>query len=249
MYTYYYDGSFDGLLTVIFKAYRNRQELNRVTTALPQFTLNFSGTGSIHISTDYEKARKVENTICEKISVQFFHNMKLCFLSWNEDKDTAIVHTVYNAIALGEGILDSMEEYAFLMKKLIRQVLSERHRYLGLVRFREMTDGTLFSTIEPRNNILPILLSHFKERLKTEKFAIFDKKRGMLAYYNLKNFELFFMDDVETEWSNEEKEYNTLWNIFHKSISVRERENRKLQQGNLPKYYWKHLVENMEEEG
>ena len=248
MYTYHYDGSFDGLLTVIFKAYKNRQNLKRVSVVTPQFTLGFIETGTIYISTEYEKARKVEKSICENVSIQFFHDMKICFLSCNKDKDTAIVHTVYKVMTLGEGVLDSMDEYAFLMKRAIKQVLSERHRYLGLVRFREITDGTLFSTIEPKNNVLPILLSHFKERLKTENFAIFDKKRGMLAYYNLKNFELFFMDDVKAEWSNEEKEYNILWNIFHKSISIRERKNKKLQQGNLPKYYWRHLVENMEED-
>ena len=53
------------------------------------------------------------------------------------------------------------------------------------------------------------------------------------------------MKSPEIEWSDEEKEYSELWKTFHKSISIKERENRKLQQSNLPKYYWKHLVEEM----
>ena len=78
-----------------------------------------------------------------------------------------------------------------------------------------------------------------------ERFAIFDKKRGMIAWYNSKNIELFLMDNVEIEWSDDEEEYNILWNIFHKNISITERDNKKLQQGNLPKYYWRHLIEDM----
>lgn len=247
MSTYYYDGSFDGLLTVIFRAYENRKNIEEVSIEPEQPLLHFSDADVIYVTTNYERARKVEKSICEKISFQFFSDVRICFLSCHKNKDTAIVHTVYNAMKLGEGILDSVEEHAFLMKKLIKQVLGERHKYLGLVRFREMKDGTLFSTIEPKNNILPILLSHFKSRMKIEKFAIFDKSRRTIAYYDLKNFQIFFMDNVETEWSNEETEYAFLWNIFHKSIAIKERKNKKLQQNNLPKYYWKHLIEDMEE--
>ncbi len=245
MFTYYYDGSFDGLLTVIFSAYGNRQTLIKVAVEPEHPTLDFNNINITYITTDYEKARKVEKSICEKVSFQFFSDIRLCFLSCNKDKDTAIVHTVYNALRLGEEILDSIDGHALLIKKLAKQVLSERHRYLGIIRFREMKDGTLFSTIEPRNNVLPILLSHFKDRLKMERFAIFDKKRGMIAWYNSKNIELFLMDNVEIEWSDDEEEYNILWNIFHKNISITERDNKKLQQGNLPKYYWRHLIEDM----
>ena len=108
-----------------------------------------------------------------------------------------------------------------------------------------MKDGTMFSTIEPKNNVLPILIYHFKNRMKREKFAIFDKGRKMIAYYDTKKVEIFIVKSLEIEWSDEEIEYSELWKTFHKSISIKERENKKLQQSNLPKYYWKHLIEDM----
>ena len=243
MPNYYYDGSFDGLLTVIYMAYGDREnKILRVSTNTEQLILTLDG---INIVTDFSKARRVEKAICDKLSQNFLNNIQTCFLSCDKNKDIVIVHTVYKALKQGKEILNSLDEHAFYVNKLVKQVLNERHRYLGVLRFKEVKDGTMFSTIEPKNNVLPILLSHFINRMKREKFAIYDKKRKIIAYYDTKKVEIFFVKSLEIEWSDEEIEYSELWKTFHKSISIKERENKKLQQSNLPKYYWKHLIEDM----
>lgn len=243
MSNYYYDGSFDGLLTVIYVAYNDREsKMLRVNAKAEQLILALD---DIHVITDFSKARRVERSICEKLSYNFFNSIRTCFLSNDKNKDTVIIHTVYKALKYGEEILNSLDEHAFYMNKLVKQVLNERHKYLGLLRFKEMKDGTMFSTIEPKNNVLPILISHFKNRMKREKFAIFDKRRKMISYYDGNKVEIFFVESLEIEWSDEEVEYSELWKTFHKSISIKERENKKLQQSNIPKYYWKYLIEDM----
>ena len=243
MPNYYYDGSFDGLLTVIFIAYKDRKNNElRIIVKTGQLLL---GLDDINVITNFSKARRVEKAICDKLSQNFLNNIQTCFLSCDKNKDIVIIHTVYKALKQGKEILNSLDEHAFYVNKLVKQVLNERHRYLGVLRFKEVKDGTMFSTIEPKNNVLPILLSHFINRMKREKFAIYDKKREMIAYYDTKKVEIFFVKSLEIEWSDEEIEYSELWKTFHKSISIKERENKKLQQSNLPKYYWKHLIEDM----
>ena len=243
MPNYYYDGSFDGLLTVIYIAYKDRKNNElRITVKTEQLLL---GLDNINVITNFSKARRVEKAICDKLSQNFLNNIQTCFLSCDENKDIVIVHTVYKALKKGEEILHSLDEHAFYVNKLVKQVLNERHRYLGVLRFKEVKDGTMFSTIEPKNNVLPILLSHFINRMKREKFAIYDKKRKIIAYYDTKKVEIFFVKSLEIEWSDEEIEYSELWKTFHKSISIKERENKKLQQSNIPKYYWKYLIEDM----
>ena len=243
MPNYYYDGSFDGLLTVIFIAYKDRKNNElRIIVKTGQLLL---GLDDINVITNFSKARRVEKAICDKLSQNFLNNIQTCFLSCDKNKDIVIVHTVYKAFKQGKEILNSLDEHAFYVNKLVKQVLNERHRYLGVLRFKGVKDGTMFSTIEPKNNVLPILLSHFINRMKREKFAIYDKKRKMIAYYDTEKVEIFFVKSLEIEWSDEEIKYSELWKTFHKSISIKERENKKLQQSNLPKYYWKYLVENM----
>ncbi|WP_405349803.1 TIGR03915 family putative DNA repair protein [Fusobacterium animalis] len=243
MPNYYYDGSFDGLLTVIYIAYKDRKNNElRIIVKTGQLLL---GLDDINVITNFFKARRVEKAICDKLSQNFLNNIQTCFLSCDKNKDIVTVHTVYKALKQGKEILNSLDEHAFYVNKLVKQVLNERHRYLGVLRFKEVKDGTMFSTIEPKNNVLPILLSHFINRMKREKFAIYDKKRKIIAYYDTKKVEIFFVKSLEIEWSDEEIEYSELWKTFHKSISIKERENKKLQQSNLPKYYWKHLIEDM----
>ena len=175
MPNYYYDGSFDGLLTVIFIVYKDRKNNEfRIIVKTGQLLL---GLDDINVITNFSKARRVEKAICDKLSQNFLNNIRTCFLSCDKNKDTVIVHTVYKALKQGEEILNSLDEHAFYVNKLVKQVLNERHRYLGVLRFKEVKDGTMFSTIEPKNNVLPILLSHFINRMKREKFAIYDKKK------------------------------------------------------------------------
>ena len=200
MPNYYYDGSFDGLLTVIYVAYNDREsKMLRVNAKVEQLILALD---DIHIITDFSKARRVEKSICDKLSYNFLNSIRTCFLSCDKNKDTIIIHTVYKALKQGEEILNSLDEHAFYMNKLVKQVLNECHRYLGLVRFKEMKDGTMFSTIEPKNNVLPILISHFKNRMKREKFAIYDKGRKMIAYYDGNRVEIFFIESLKIECSD-----------------------------------------------
>ncbi|MDO5062344.1 MAG: TIGR03915 family putative DNA repair protein [Peptostreptococcaceae bacterium] len=242
MIDYWYDGTFDGLLTVVFDAYKEQQKIRRVCCNTKQMRWDDL---EIFVPTDFAKARRVEKYIRNEISLQFMDDVRACFLSYQQDKDTVAVRTIYRAVKIGAKIMDIMEDDVIRMRQYVKQVLGERHRYLGLVRFREMKDGTLFSVIEPKNNILPTLIAHFKNRLRNERFAIFDKKRGMLAYYDTESTELFLTESVNAEWSDEELVFSELWKLFHRSISIKERENKILQRGNLPKYYWKHLIEEM----
>ena len=208
MPNYYYDGSFDGLLTVIFIAYKDRKNNElRIIVKTGQLLL---GLDDINVITNFSKARRVEKAICDKLSQNFLNNIQTCFLSCDKNKDIVIVHTVYKALKQGKEILNSLDEHAFYVNKLVKQVLNERHRYLGVLRFKEVKDGTMFSTIEPKNNVLPILLSHFINRMKREKFAIYDKKRKIIAYYDTKKVEIFFVKSLEIEWSDEEIEYSEL---------------------------------------
>lgn len=244
MNNYLYDGSFYGLLTLVFDIYSERNNIGTISST--GFQIDFVS-NITEIKTDIEKAKRVEKYLKEKISNYFFSTINIAFLSCEKNKDELIVKSIFETMKKGKFEFNNPNTNCFLLQKLARAVLNERHRYLGLLRFKELEDGALFSTFEPKNNILPVIIEHFAERLGSENFAIFDKKRNMLAYYNSSKIEIFQVDKLDLKYSDKEQEYQELWKAFHKSISIDERKSKKLQQNNLPKYYWKHLVENMDE--
>lgn len=102
-----------------------------------------------------------------------------------------------------------------------------------------MKDGTMFSTIEPKNNVLPILISHFKNRMKRENLQYMIKEENDSLLWWRKSWNLF-VESLEIEWSDEEIEYSKLWKTFHKTISIKERENK-----NFNKVTFQNIIGNI----
>lgn len=80
------------------------------------------------------------------------------------DKANAVYQTIVAALYSPKGarVLDSLSNpYIYRVFELSRATVSEAHHLKGFLRFSELQNGILFSTIHPKNNALPILAEHF----------------------------------------------------------------------------------------
>ena len=73
MLNYFYDGSFEGLLTAVYEAYYRRESPTHITSS--QWEQQSLLDTNIHITTNEDKALKVYNSIREKISYQALKNI------------------------------------------------------------------------------------------------------------------------------------------------------------------------------
>lgn len=143
---------------------------------------------------------------------------------------------------------------------MYRQVANEAHHYKGFVRFRELKNQTLFAKIEPKHAVLPCIAEHFADRFPQENWVIYDKTHEVFLihekgkrYYFLQQYMCMKGDSGSAQniaggFSEEEMDYEALWKEFVQSISVAERENRALQNQNLPLRFRTNLVEFSKEE-
>lgn len=143
---------------------------------------------------------------------------------------------------------------------MYRQVANEAHHYKGFVRFRELKNKTLFAKIEPKHAVLPCVAEHFADRFPQENWVIYDKTHEVFLihekgkrYYFLQQYMCMKGDSGSAQnitggFSEEEMDYEALWKEFVQSISVAERENRALQNQNLPLRFRTNLVEFSKEE-
>lgn len=76
----------------------------------------------------------------------------------------------------GYNFINSSDKIAVQFNSLCKYSTRELHAYKGLLRFKEIQDNFLFAEFEPNNDILELLTYHFKNRLRNEKFVIYDKK-------------------------------------------------------------------------
>ncbi|MDU3125571.1 MAG: DUF4130 domain-containing protein, partial [Finegoldia magna] len=75
------------------------------------------------------------------------------------------------------------------------------------------------------------------------KFVIYDKKRNKCAIYVDNDLAFYDVEEIFKEESDEEKMFEDCWIEFYNSVGIKELQNLKLMQNNMPKRYWKYLPE------
>lgn len=234
---YVYDGSIEGLFTVIFNAYKVLEEVDTITKRSQQMDFIKD---RIKCTTELDKARRVKNSIIKNFSYSFYDSIVMVFASSSDKKEIAIAKTLKKLYVNGFYYLESADEDVIQFRNLLKRVSGEIHSFKGLLRFDEK-EGILFAKFEPQNDILFFIYRHFKSRLVNKKFAIADLRRDKAVIYNGERGE-FFKFEMDENLKSEDA-YVDLWLSFYDAVAIDERKNEKLRMQNMPKKYWKNLPE------
>lgn len=241
--TYLYDGTFNGLLTIVFDCYINKQLPLKIVDSHEYVSNLFDNIQTI--TTDYDKADRIFNGISENISYDVLYNSYYAFLSEDKDRELYILKYILYGFQIGPKIDTMLSiDFVYNVNFLKRRMLCESHKLKGLVRFTKIGDNLFYSSIHPSNNVVENLGHHFMKRLPTQNFIIHDKIRNIAFLYNTKNYEIVDASTLEIpEISEEEQLYQDMWTAFFKTIAIKERTNSRLQRQFMPKKYWKDIFE------
>jgi len=238
-----FDGSFDGFLCVIYAVYYCKIiPLSIQSQDKVQLTLDNE---MYHVDTDSSQATRVMNGLREKISQDATSCIYHAFLSGEDDKYMAMLQYIQLGFKVGH-MVDShlKEDCVRRVHKLSGHVGREAHLLLGFCRFAETVSGVFYCPITPKNDVLDIVASHFKERLMGQPWVIHDKSRNKAAVYDGKSY---VIADVPKEanvvYADGEKETQELWVAFFNALAIEARKNPKLQRQLLPLYFRKHMTE------
>ena len=141
------------------------------------------------------------------------------------------------------------DPYVLAVSKMRQNVWCEAHHYMGFVRFAELQNKILYSEIEPKNHVLPIIAEHFADRFPKENFIIKDKGRKLYLVHEAGKGIVFHQEEgkgvsiTEEMYSEEEQQMRKLFRIFHDSIAIGERQNLGLQRQLLPLRFRENMVE------
>lgn len=245
MKIYLYDDTFEGLLTSIYDAFYSNGSPPTSIYGKSQTNTPLLLGNIVEISTDINKFKKVKNAIINKINFLSLKKIYFVFLSNYEDKGIIIFNYLKIAFKLGPDVHDFLNtDVIRLVDNITKKVLNECHRFEGFIRFNQIEEKLLYSSIEPDNDILELIGDHFKNRFPREYFIIHDISRQKALIYNTNFYEIIDMD-IETyeklKFHNDE--YTDLWKTYFKATTIQERKNLKLQCRMMPKRYWKHILE------
>ena len=239
---YIYDGTFDGLLTVIHHHYYT-EKATRVSTK-GEYQPSFLN-DSMDAETDEKKANIVYDAIRKKISPYDLRRIYMAFLSNDPEKEMKIIRYVVLGFRKGSAI--SMlhgDPVVFDVQSLEKKISREKERMLQFVRFSVMKNEVLYAKIEPDHDVLELTAHHFCDRYRNDPFIIHDvrRRKAMVAFHGEWYITPFEKEDIP-ELSADEKEYRRLWKNYFDSIAIKERTNPKCQRNFMPMKYRKHLTE------
>ncbi|MDR0972492.1 MAG: TIGR03915 family putative DNA repair protein [Prevotellaceae bacterium] len=251
MIIFRYDKTFEGLLTAVFEAYQRKIFPDQLLADGESAPL-FVGT-DVHIDTNEEYAARVWRGAERRLSGTARAMVICCWLSELPEADILLFRffrktfdTPYMEINFGDP--DILE-----LSKIGKRVNGEKHRMLQFLRFQKTEDGTFFAPVEPLYNVLPLAVSHFRDRFADQPWLIYDIRRHYGYYYDLNVVSEISFTDAENHlitgllddrlMDKDERLFQKLWKTYFRATAIAERTNPRKQRGDMPVRYWKYLTE------
>ncbi len=255
---YTYDGSFEGLLTVLFRVYDRRSAPNSIQPEEAVQGGLFAQ--AVAVATDEVLASRTWDGLLrfmpEPARARLYH----VFLSEDAERELLIFRYADMALRAGRDISENYADATVRRcQRLAQQMFREKHRMEAFVRFEKAQDGLFHATIEPDFDVLPLIASHFTKRYADQRWLIFDKKRHYGLHYDLTRTDVVSFEAGEattlrrgelsaTVLDEREPLFKILWQAYFDHVNIPERKNLKLHHRHMPRRYWKYLSEKQPRE-
>lgn len=238
--TYIYDGSFEGLLTLIFDCFADKSFPIMITDDTEAVLL----TECRRVVTDPEKAERVRRGVSGKMTHEALQLINTVHFSAAEDKELLTLEFVRKGMKLGRHYADMLTDItAAAMMKAARAVGSESRRYIQFIRFSDC-GGVLVAVISPINYVLPFIEPHFTDRYTSERLLIYDKTHKSALIYDGENSVIVPLEEFTPPAAGEnEKLHRDLWRMFYDTVAIESRKNERCRMNHMPKRYWSGLTE------
>ena len=249
-----YDGSFDGLLSAIFEAYRLKLEVTDIVAAdrfqqqlfTPHLDIETKGGDAARVLAGLKRQSGKED-------VPRF--LQRALLSEHERAERLIYHYVRRQMRSSADVSqDSADERIRLLQRLNQQMGREIHRLHQFVRFQETPDGLYVALINPDFNVLPVGTDHFAARYPAMPWLIYDTRRHYGVHWDpaVKKAAFITLDaeqDGQLRYLSQEMlaggetDYQQLWQTYFKAVDIPERKNLKVHLAHVPRRYHRYLIE------
>ena len=253
---YTYDGTFEGLLTVLFSVYDWKAAPNSIQPEATAQTGLFAQPA--HRATDEALATRVWDGLLRTMDAEARARLYHVFLSEDPERELLIFRYVDLALRTDH---DISENYANAdvrrIQRLAQQMYREKHRMEAFVRFEKTTDELFHATIEPDFDVLPLIAAHFTKRYADQRWLIYDKRRQYGLYYDLTRTDVVRFENSAapaaggvsaTVLDEREPLFKLLWQSYFDHVNIPERKNLKLHRRHMPLRYWKYLSEKQPRE-
>ncbi|MCM1267024.1 MAG: TIGR03915 family putative DNA repair protein [Bacteroidales bacterium] len=236
------EDSLEGIFTGIYDAYALREGHEHIHMQIGEEENLRLFAVYVHIAPDPVKTDKVARTLRTRLGEEAYLSLCRAAASCHPDKGEAVYKTVVDALRKsGRRVMENLTNpQVARCFELARFTANEAHYEIEFLRFQELAASAeadrrlLFAKIGPKNNVIPFVMPHFADRLSVENFMVYDENRRLCGVHPAGEDWYLMTTEAdlssgESDWSAGEREYRELFRTFHRTIAIKNRENRSLQ--------------------
>ena len=176
-YSYVYDGTFEGFLTVAVMCLRMHRA---PASILPYYLTEDKPDGPVTVRTVPADAEHLYSVIGSVADVQVQQNASDFFLTCGAGRELTLFAYIYKALVTGPSI---SEEYSEPTVRQVRQAVLDLYREAQSVQtglsFLD-AGGISAAVINPRNSVLPLIRNQVLKRADLEDVALYDRRHCLL---------------------------------------------------------------------
>ncbi len=245
-----YDGSFNGFLTVVFKAFDEKLMICDIQRKSDTQRGLFSDTETVITKMDI--AKRVWNGIDKRSNVAN-KNIYFAFLSETNGIELLLYRYIRKLfLPATDNVVNYTDDCILKIDQYAKMVSREKNHLEAFVKFNMTKDNVYFVNIDPNFNILPLISKHFRSRYPHQQWIIYDVKRKYGLYYNGESVELMALNTVGIltkpimkmdTFSLMQHNYQELFNGYLRDLEIKQFITQKLYGQPTPKQYSDYLNE------
>jgi probable DNA metabolism protein len=191
-----YDGSFNGFLTSVYRAFESRIELADIRRRQDRQKSMFAE--MLTVITETDKAKRVWNGI-EKKNYQAVRSIYFAFLSEHKGIEL-LLYRYIRSLFTGPGESEKGKGSALSLKidALADLVGQEKKRLEAGLKLGQREEHTSLAVLSPRFDILPLITRHIRTRFPDRSWLLYDKKRQYGLHFNRQQMKVLRLSAEET---------------------------------------------------
>lgn len=190
--TLIYDGSFNGFLTTVYRAFDEKIEVSDIQKNTIAQRALFSDSETVF--TQMENAKSVWSGIQIKSHIAI-RNIYFAFLSEQPGIEIILYRFIKKLFSpmdmISLNFADELESKIYQLAKIVGK---EKKHIETSAKFNLTADGVHVAFIKPYNDILPLISRHYRFQFSNKSWLIYDRKRSYGMYYNLQTVVFISLD-------------------------------------------------------
>lgn len=235
-----YDGTYEGYLSAVFKAYLMRCESDCM---IRRSGSNLILGGYTEVESSLEYSRRVSKKL------ELYGMDKVLYKAWLTSEDgieDAILFCINRAIAHGACVLGEKNiSFVKWVCDAANRTGTEAHRFQQFVRFMKVSESpaVYVADIEPQYDILPMLGNHFSKRFPSQLFVIRDMRFKKSLVWDTSIWYITEEPEILKLNLRDKSEFGNMWKGYFEVTAIPWRKNKKLQASFVPQRFRRYLTE------